>query len=117
MLCFTEMGHNLNTRFCQNSLRTTEGQSDLAKKKVDYFDYVFKILTYFGHILQKLLYFRIFNNKYIEMAFKDIKIMLCRIFKKKKKSKKSPIFVIVTYENILTFQVSKPSPLANPIYA
>ena len=51
------------------------------------------------------------------MAFKDIKIMLRRIFKKKKKSKKSLIFVIVTYENILTFQVSKPSPLANPIYA
>ena len=43
--------------------------------------------TYFGHILQKLLYFHIFNNKYIEMAFKDIKIMLCRIFKKKKKQK------------------------------
>ena len=28
--------------------------------------------------MQKLLYFRIFNNKYIEMAFKDIKIMLLR---------------------------------------
>ena len=36
------------------------------------------VFTYFGHILQNLLYFRIFNNKYIEMAFKDIKIMLLR---------------------------------------
>merc|ERR1711874_426777 len=36
------------------------------------------VFTYFGHILQNLLYFRIFNNKYIEMAFKYIKIMLLR---------------------------------------
>ena len=43
-----------------------------------------------------LLYSRIFNNKYIEMAFKDIKIMLCRIFKKKKKAK-NPQFPLLSH--------------------
>merc|ERR1711874_120740 len=56
------------------------------KQKIPNFGYYY-VFTYFGHILQKLLYFRIFNNKYIEMAFKDIKIMLCHILKKKKKAK------------------------------
>ena len=34
-----------------------------------------------------LLYFRIFNNKYIEMSLKYIKIMPCPIFKMKNKAK------------------------------
>ena len=56
------------------------------------------IIMYLLKKCQNLLYFRIFNNKYIEMPFKSIKIMLCPIFKKKDKAKYSQFSLFLYIE-------------------